>query len=77
MPMIIEKTMTNNTMYIAQELHTYDLSHPHSHILGFQINPVSHLLFSINSLHSHLHFSLFQHCLLLQTLASNFYVYIL
>ena len=50
-------------------LHT--LSHSHSQLLGFQINPLSHTPLSINSLHSHLHLSLFQRCLLLQTLAPN------
>ena len=48
----------------------------HSHILGFQIKPVSHLPLSINSLHSHPHLSLFQCCLLLQTLASNLHLHV-
>ena len=47
------------------------LSHLHSQLLGFQINPLSHVPLSINSLHSHLHLCLFHHCLLLQTIASN------
>ena len=38
-------------------LHT--LSHSHSQLLGFQINPLSYTLLSINYLHSHLHLSLF------------------
>ena len=41
-------------------------SHSYTQLLGFQINPLS-----INSLHSHLHLSLFQRCLLLQILAQN------
>ena len=40
-------------------------------MLGFQINPSSHLTLSISFLHSHLHLLLFQCCLLLQTLASH------
>ena len=47
------------------------LSHSHSKLLGFQINPLSHTPLSINSLHSHLHLFLFQRCLLLQTLSPN------
>ena len=47
-------------------LKSHFLSHSHSQLLGFQINPLS-----INSLHSHLHLSLFQRCLLLQILAQN------
>ena len=50
---------------------SHDLSHSHSQLLGFQINTSSHLLLPINSLHSHLHLSLIQRCLLLQPLASN------
>ena len=50
---------------------SHDLSYSHSQLLGLQINPLSHTPLSINSLHSHLHLSSFQHCLLLQTLASN------
>ena len=49
----------------------HDLSHLHLQILGFRINPLSHLHLSINFLQSHLHLSLFQLCLLLKTLASN------
>ena len=50
---------------------SHALSHSHTQLLGFQISPLSHTPLSINSLHSHLHLSLFQHCLLLQTLAPN------
>ena len=50
---------------------SHDLSHSHSQLLGFQINPLSHIPLSINSLHSHLHLFLFHFCLLLQTIASN------
>ena len=38
---------------------SHDLSHSHSQVLGFQINPLSHIPLSINSLHSHLHLSSF------------------
>ena len=55
---------------------SHDLSHSHSQLLGFQIYPLSHTLLSINSLHSHQHLSLFQRCLLLQTLASNLHLHL-
>ena len=48
---------------------SHNLSHSHSQSLGFQINLLSHIPLSINSLYSHLYLSSFQHCLLLQTLA--------
>ena len=47
----------------------------HSQLIGFQINTSWHILFSINSLHSHLHLSLFQRCLLLQALASSLHLH--
>ena len=50
---------------------SHALSQSHSWLLAFQINPLSHIPFSFNTLHSHLHLSLFQCCLLLQVLASN------
>ena len=50
------------------------LSHSQSQLPGLQINPLSHIPLSINSLHSHLHLSLFQRCLLLQTLASTLHL---
>ena len=53
-----------------------DLSHSHSQLLGFQINPLSHTPLSINSLHSHLHLSSFQRCLVLQTLLSNLHLHL-
>ena len=53
---------------------SHDLSHSHSQLLGFKINPLSHTPLSINSLHSHLHLSSFQCYLLLQTLASSQYL---
>ena len=46
-----------------------DLSHPHSKSLGFQIDPLSHMPLSTNSLHSHLHLSLFQHCFVIANTA--------
>ena len=48
-----------------------DLSHSHSQLLGFQTYPLSHTPLSINSLHSHLHLSLFYLCLVLQIILSN------
>ena len=51
--------------------YSHDLLHAHLQLLGFQTNLLSHLLLSINSLHSHLHVLLFHLCLLLQTLESN------
>ena len=53
---------------------SHDLSHSHSHLLGFQINPSSHAPLSINFLHPQQHLSLFQCCLLLQTLASSLHL---
>ena len=50
---------------------SHALSHSHSQLLGFQINPLSHTPLSINSLHSHLYLILFQRCLLLQTFSPN------
>ena len=47
----------------------HDLSHSHSQVLGFQINALSHIPLSINSLNSHLYLSSFHLFLLLQTLA--------
>ena len=47
------------------------LSHSHSQLLGFQVNPLSHTPLSISSLHSDLHLFLFQRCLLLQTFSPN------
>ena len=55
---------------------SHDLSQSHSQILGFQINPFSHLPLLFNSLDSHLHLPLFQHCLSLQTFASNLYLHL-
>ena len=52
----------------------HDLSHSNSHILEFQTNPSSHLPLPINYLRSYLHLSLFQGCLLLETLASNLHL---
>ena len=54
----------------------HDLSDSRSQLLGFQINLLSHILLSINSLHSHLHLHIFQHCLLLKTLASSRHVHL-
>ena len=44
---------------------THDLSRSHLQLLGLQINPLSHL-----------HLLLFQRCLFLQTLTSNYIIYI-
>ena len=53
---------------------SHDLSHSNLQLLGFQIDPLSHIPLSINSLHSHLHLLPFHRCLLLQTLASNLHL---
>ena len=50
---------------------SHGLSHSHSQLRAFQINPLSRIPLSSNSLHLHLHFSLFQRCLF-QTLAFSF-----
>ena len=55
---------------------SYDSSHSHSQPLGFQIKPLSYLPLSINSLHSHSHFSLFPCFLSLETLVSNLYLHL-
>ena len=44
--------------------------------IGFQINPLSHIPLSINSLHSHLHLSLLHLLLLLQTLSSSLHLHL-
>ena len=53
---------------------SHDLSHSHSQLLRFQINPLSNIPLSINYLHSHLHLSSFHLFLLLQTLASSLHL---
>ena len=53
-----------------------DLSHSHSQLLRFQINPLSHTPLSTNSLHLHLHLPSVQRCLLLQTLRSNLHLHL-
>ena len=50
--------------------------HIHSQLLGFQINPISHIPLSINSLHSYRHLSSFHLCVLLRTLASNLHLHL-
>ena len=54
---------------------SHDLSHSHSQLLAFQINPLSHTPSSTNPLHLHLHLSSFQRYLLLQTLALNLHLH--
>ena len=39
---------------------SHDLSHFHLQLLRFQINPLSYIPLSVNSLHSHLHLLFFQ-----------------
>ena len=56
-------------------LTSHALSHSHSQLLVFEIKPLSHPPLSTNSLHSHLHLSLFQHCLLLQILVIYYHIY--
>ena len=53
-----------------------DLSHLHSHWLGFQISPLSQVPLSMNCLLSHMHLSSFRLCLLLQTLASSLHLHL-
>ena len=55
---------------------SHNLSHSHSQLIGFQINPLSHVLLSINFLHSLLHLSSSHIFLLLQTLASNLHLHL-
>ena len=55
---------------------SHDLSHSHSKLLGFQINPLSHIPLSIIYLHSDLHLSSFHLCLLLQILALNLHMHL-
>ena len=55
---------------------SHNLSQSQSQLLGFQINSLSHIRLSINSLHSHLHLSFFHLCLLLQILASNLHLHL-
>ena len=55
---------------------SHDLSHSHSQLLGFQINPLSHTPLSISSLNSHPHLSSFQRCSLLQTLPSSLHLHL-
>ena len=57
-------------------LKSQDLSHSHSQLLGFQINPLSHTPLSMNYLHSQLHLSSFQRCLLSQTLLLNLHLHL-
>ena len=55
---------------------SHDLSHSHSQLLGFQIDPLSHTPLSVNYLHSHLHLSSFERSLLLQAFASNLHLHL-
>ena len=57
-------------------LTSHALSHSHSQLPAFQINPLSNTPLSINYLHSHLHLSSFQRCSLLQKLASNLHLHL-
>ena len=52
------------------------LSHSHSQLLGFQINPLSQIPLSTDSLHSHLQLFLFHRCLLLETISSNLHLHL-
>ena len=61
-------------LQFLQSLKSQDLKHSHSQLLGVQTNPLSQTPLSINYLHSHLHLSSFQRCLLLQTLCSNLHL---
>ena len=72
---------TNFLLHLQSESSKYspvlqDLSHSHSRLLGLKINPLSHTPLSINSLHSHIHLSLFHHCLLLQIIFSDLHMHL-
>ena len=54
----------------------HDLSHSHLQLLGLKIYPLSHTPLSIDSLHSHLHLSLFHLCLLLQKIQFNLHMHL-
>ena len=55
----------------------HDLSHSQAQLLGFQINPLSHIPLSIkSSLHSHLHLPSFHICLLFQTAEVNLHTHL-
>ena len=64
------------TFFFTYSPSKYSHSHSHSQLLGFQLNPLSHIPLSISSLHLHLHLSSFNLCLLLQTLASNLHLHL-
>ena len=55
---------------------SHDLSHSQLHLLGFQINLLSHIFLSTNPLYSHLHLSSFHFCLLLQTLEFDLHLHL-
>ena len=55
---------------------SHNLSHFHSQLRGFQIDPSSHTPLSIYSLHSIQHLSSLQRCLLLPALASNLHLHL-
>ena len=64
------------TFFFTYSPSKYSHSYSHSQLLGFQLNPLSHIPLSISSLNLHLHLSSFNLCLLLQTLASNVHLYL-
>ena len=54
-----------------------DLSHSHSQLLGLQLIPLSQAISSTkSSLHSHLHLSSLQICLLLHTISLNLQIHL-
>ena len=55
---------------------SHNLSRSQLQLIGFQINYLSHIPLSINSLHSYLHLSSFHLCLLLQTLESILHLHL-
>ena len=63
-------------LYNLDILQYHMIYYAHIHIYqDSKINPSSHLPLPINSFHSHLHLSLFKHCLLLQRLVFNLHLH--
>ena len=74
--LIFSSTYNLNPIQSKYSPISHDLSHSNSQLLEFQIYPLSHTPLSVNFLHSHRHLSLFQRCLLVQTLASSLHLHL-
>ena len=76
-PQVHSSTNLSSTFFYIYNFHNLNthqnhmIYHIYTQLLGFQAYPLSHAPLSINYLHSHLHLSLFQCCLLLQAIESN------